>query len=267
MLAQHPDVYLPPCKDIYYFDRYYHRGAEWYEAHFDGARFQRAIGEVSHDYLQSETACFRIEADLPDVKLITVLRNPIERAYSEYLYIRKHRLVDDSTSVREAAVQFPTIINGGMYGHHLERYLHKFHRNRLFIGDYTDVALRPVDILAELCAFLEIDPSFPFKSTGRVVLPASSARNAWIARSTKMFAVKLRDCGFEELIGVLKQSRLLQKALYKKYLPSEKPTIAVADREWLQNVYAEDVKRLERLLQRSFGKWLDPRSTSGSGGK
>ena len=51
VLLKHPDVYLTPAKDLYFFDRYYDRGSSWYAAQFRDARQEKIVGEVCQDYL------------------------------------------------------------------------------------------------------------------------------------------------------------------------------------------------------------------------
>jgi len=88
VLRQHAQCFVPPVKDIYFFDRYYERGLDWYFRFFEAAPpGTLAAGELSHDYLFSSAAAERIAQDLPGVKLITSLRDPAERTFSHYLYM------------------------------------------------------------------------------------------------------------------------------------------------------------------------------------
>ena len=50
ILREHPDVFVPLAKDIYFFDKHYDRGLQWYRSFFASAGGRRAIGELSHDY-------------------------------------------------------------------------------------------------------------------------------------------------------------------------------------------------------------------------
>ena len=71
ILRQHPECYVPPIKDIYYFDKHYERGLNWYLSFFKHAELtHKAIGELSHDYLFSKTATDRIANDFPNIKMI-----------------------------------------------------------------------------------------------------------------------------------------------------------------------------------------------------
>lgn len=83
-IANHPDVYLAPGKEMHYFDRSYHEGPASYERHFAGADGFAAVGEATPDYMYIEEARMRMASDLPGVRLIAILRDPVARAYSAY---------------------------------------------------------------------------------------------------------------------------------------------------------------------------------------
>lgn len=256
MLGQHPEIYLARCKDIYYFDRYYSRGMKWYESHFRGAERYGAVGEFSHDYLKSREACMRIKADLPDIRLVTILRDPVDRAFSEFLFLRKQGMVSEKTTFREAVNVFPSIIEGGMYGKFLGIYIAEFGKDHLFVGDYADIVNQPGDLLQSLCIFLGVNPRFRFENFQQVVLPSGGARVGSIAKFVKYVAVKCRDAGLENLVAAVKQSKVVHAVLYKKYNSDDKPVLSSVDRDWLRTIYSRDIGELEQLLSRPFGTWL-----------
>jgi len=256
MLAQHPQVFVSPAKDIYFFDRYYGRGLAWYRRHFAQAGQARAVGEFSHDYIFSQDACTRIARDLPSVRLISFLRNPVDRAFSEYLFIRKHGLLSAQQDLRAASAAFPSILEGGRYGQHLGMYVRQFGREALFLRDFEDIANAPADLLRDLCAFLDVDPGFAFQNMTERVLPASQARFGAVAKLAKLAAMGLRDAGFDHLVGRIKRLPVVHRALYRRYEAQDKPRLSDADRQWLREIYRDDVAELEQLLGRSFQHWL-----------
>jgi hypothetical protein len=86
-LAQHPDVLPPLGKEIHYFDLHYARGLRWYRGRFPFSHRLRAPAmtvDASPYYLPHPLAPERAAQLLPDVKLVAVLRNPVERAFSHY---------------------------------------------------------------------------------------------------------------------------------------------------------------------------------------
>lgn len=106
-LAQHP--FVQPCttndphfantKEVHYFDYGYHRGADWYRTHFplerERTEFERVhgrpfiTGEATGSYISHPWAPERVRRLLPDVKLIAILRNPVDRAYSQFQMSRR----------------------------------------------------------------------------------------------------------------------------------------------------------------------------------
>jgi hypothetical protein len=86
-LAWHPEVRKAVLhKGVHYFDLAYHRGPRWYRAHFPLARNGIHTFESSPYYLYHPLAAARIAADLPGVKLIALIRDPVERAYSHHAH-------------------------------------------------------------------------------------------------------------------------------------------------------------------------------------
>jgi len=258
VLREHPDVFLPIAKDLYFFDRYYERGLPWYERHFDGAQGKRAVGEMSHDYLFSEAACERIHATLPQVQLLTCLRDPVERAFSEYLFLRKHALLGEREGLREATLRYPSILEGGLYGRHLRHYFERFPRSQLLVQSFDDLRSDSRAFLRQLLAFLGVDANYnPAKLSTRT-LPAARARVPAIARAAKWSAVALRGLGGANLLGRLKRSALVNHLLYVPYSAAERPALSDEERGWLADYYAADLCSLEELVGRSFG-WREPK--------
>ena len=92
ILSQHPDICIPPIKETKYFlfDVDYARGKTFYNSYFSNYTGQKAIGEFDPDYLLFPFTAERIVATLGrDVKILVVLRNPADRAYSHFLMTKK----------------------------------------------------------------------------------------------------------------------------------------------------------------------------------
>ncbi len=108
-LAEHPNVYPPLRKEIKYFDSNYFLGAKWYQSHFPlrGRLEQKhaITGEASPGYMAHPTAMQRIALKFPKIKIIVLLRNPIERAFSHYHH--SLRAGEEQLSFEEAIEQEP----------------------------------------------------------------------------------------------------------------------------------------------------------------
>jgi len=107
-LARHPQVNPPFRKEIKFFDLHYGQGSNWYRAHFPlKAKMVKdsVTGEATPYYIFHPLAAKRISKDLPNVKLISILRNPVERAYSHYNHMirvgRENLSFDDALEKEE----------------------------------------------------------------------------------------------------------------------------------------------------------------------
>lgn len=214
-LIAHPLVTGPVFhKGINYFDVNYHRGPDWYRGHFPRAASVRRkarswLGsaepqamESSGYYLYHPLALPRIAADLPDVKLIVMLRNPVERAYSAYkhevargfepasferaLELEAQRLEGEEERLRTEpgyqshAHRHQAYLARGRYAEQLERVFEVFARDRVHVLDSEDFFEAPVTTYAAVLEFLGL-PDW---------MPASFDRHN--ARPGKALEAKLR---------------------------------------------------------------------------
>jgi hypothetical protein len=156
ILAEHPEVYVPTeRKEIHFFDWYFERGTDWYQGYFpapaEAARF-RAIGEVTPDYLIDPEAPARIQRMLPGARLVAILRNPVDRAYSWYQYARRSR--NEQRNFERFLEEDPMALEAGFYHRHLTRYLAHVPSAQLHLMIYEDLVREPARKLDALAAFL-----------------------------------------------------------------------------------------------------------------
>ena len=89
LLQQHPQVFLAHQKELHYFSLHQGQGLEWYANHFSKAKADQRCGEITPYYLFHPLAAERIHTAIPEVKLIVLLRDPVERALSQYFHSRR----------------------------------------------------------------------------------------------------------------------------------------------------------------------------------
>ncbi len=128
-----------------------------------------AIGEASPHYLWSETAPRVIAGRFPHAKIIVNLRNPVDRAYSDYLHMTAegaiHRSFREQIDVnlnctdRRIGLAWPFLEYGHYHGQ-LQRYFNEFPRSQIHISFYDDLERAPEKLLSDLFAFLGVDPDF-----------------------------------------------------------------------------------------------------------
>lgn len=259
ILRQHPECYVPNCKDIYFFDRYYKRGMSWYLSFFEKAPSHvKAVGELSHDYLFSADAARRIYEELPDVKIITCLRNPVDRTFSQYLYmIRSGRT---RTSFEGALRKFPELINNSLYHKHLSVYFKIFQRPRIKVLFYDNLKKEPQLFAREVFDFLHISFRDDIDFSKRV-RSASQPRSFTVAKIVKIGAVIARDLGMTNLVGTLKHSPIVN-ILYHPYKEDDKPVVSSSTASRLIKLFSEDINRLQDLLGIDLSFWFQSKNTS-----
>lgn len=139
-LKQHPEIYLPLTKECHFFnkynsnlkeiDRYKNMGWNWYKKFFDSKPDNAQAGEITPMYICDPQAPARIARDLPGIKLIYILRNPVTRAYSHYwMAFRKGHINKKFEEIVEE--KNPQIILRGKYASQLERYYDLFPKENI----------------------------------------------------------------------------------------------------------------------------------------
>ena len=173
LLERHPDVYVAkpvtPEPKFFLVDSLYERGLEFYSnTWFAPASSGAMAGEKSTNYLESASAAERIARDLPSVKLVFILRDPVERAWSNYLWSKMNGLEteDFETAIRLEAEREGTLpdrlrfarpfsyLSRGLYADLLRPYVERFPRHHLLVLRFEDIIDDPASLAATLHQFL-----------------------------------------------------------------------------------------------------------------
>ncbi len=215
LLRSHPKVFVPISKDIYFFDKFFEKGLDWYLKHFKNAKPDQLVGELSHDYFSSKIAIDRIsDVFNRKVKLICCLRDPFERALSSYRYFVRNGIA--SGGFAEEANKHPEIIIEGYYGEHLNYIFEKFPRKNILVLLYDDLCSDPKEFAKQIFDFLGIKPIEDSPLYSKKVNSAAAPRVRLIAKAAKSMAVLLRKAGYPNLVGALKRNELILRALFKE---------------------------------------------------
>jgi hypothetical protein len=255
VLIRHPQIFLTDAKDLYFFDRYYDRGLDWYLSHFkDAGPEHRLVGEICQEYLSSPEAARRIRDCLgPDVKLMVTVREPAARAFSGYLYMRKHGVFEGS--FREALETRPGMLNHSRYASLLSNYIAAFGRQAIYCGVFDDLQEDPQRFVKQLLSWLGVEPMALGESELAARLPASRARSVSLARVVKHGSNWARQHNASRLIGRVKRSPAVQRALYTP-LKSDKPRLTDEDAQWVRERLTSEIVELEAMFDLDLrGRW------------
>lgn len=211
-LRWHPAALGPSWKEVSFFDRHYRRGEAWYRGQFPNklrvelatrrSRTEALVGEASPSYLFHPLAPARIRALVPQVRLIAVLRDPVERAFSHYNHEvalgREPLSFEQALDAEESRMQGElarmladpayfshawwnyTYAARGRYAEQLERWLAVFPREQLLVLTTEELAAQPAETYRRTLEFLGLPPqtltSFPRLNTREYGEMSAAAR-------------------------------------------------------------------------------------------
>ncbi|MEM9938481.1 MAG: sulfotransferase domain-containing protein [Pseudomonadota bacterium] len=256
-MRQHPDVYFPENKELFFFDFNFDKGLSWYENWFADHQSQKAVGEATVWYMRWDEVPERMAQTLPDVKLIFLLRNPVDRAYSNWCHdMRDGRYPFDQSF--EAFLETSTrddrkILSSGYYDEHIERFLRYYSLNQMFICTTRELRTDASSVCRNLFAFLEIDPEQAVTSLEQDNVSWWFHRGA-LLRAANTFTAPVKYLGLKPPVRTLwSSSRHFRQLFWNK--TKRPPKISSKARDYLADHYAPHVTRLEALSKRSFPEW------------
>lgn len=176
LLEHHPQIYmaspLRPEPKFFLVDEEYRKGIDYYaDKWFSGVTSSQLAGEKSTNYLESQPAAERIHYHLPAVKLIFILREPVARAYSNYLWSQMNDLESEDF---ETALQLEeertrnlgedsrysrphAYYSRGLYADCLRRFFDRFPKEQICCLRYEDIIGQPQELASTVHAFLAVE--------------------------------------------------------------------------------------------------------------
>jgi Sulfotransferase domain. len=245
VLLRHPQIFLSPAKDLYFFDRYYDRGIAWYLRQFDDAGPEHlVVGEVCQDYLFHPEAPQRIADSLGSCRMMVTLRDPADRAFSSYLYMLRSGW--EPGTFLQALDRQPMLLEHGSYATALERFTERFGRHQIHVAVFDDLVADPQAFVDALTSWLDVRSITLSPALLQARLPAGRARSVLLSRLASGGAAIVRERDGANLVGRVKRSPLVQRALYRP-LTTDKPTMSGEERSAVQVALADEVAQLDRV--------------------
>lgn len=263
MLSRHPEVGMSTIKEPHYFGEYrppgtFYSKEEDYLALFSQCKGRLVVGEASTAYLYSPSAAGQIKRFNPNAKIVIVLRNPIDRAYSLYLnHVRdgaeylsfENALAAESDRIGRGWSYGFHMVQSGMYSEQVLRYLRVFGEQSVLILLYEDLRDCPNRVYGLCCEFLGINPSgYPhnihanksglprYPAVAKVIRSKNIAR--WVAST---------------LLPARLKRRVL--AMIRTWNVKPAPPMRPETRRSLYSVFKSDINALEGVIGRSLEAW------------
>jgi len=261
LLSQHPEIDTGVKKELHYFDRVENVSLKEYRSKFKGNSEYKL--DITPIYMFYPNCIEKIKKIIPskDLKIIIILRNPIERALSHY-YMSRRRGYETFTFSQafeqeinrmkqcDFAFREFSYFERGKYFKQVSKILKNFDRNNVKVLLFDDLIKDPQKTLDEVCEFIEIskiqaktihlNKSFDVKSTmiHRMLIEHSKA----VSKTLKAILP-------ENLYNSLK------KLYYKINAKEPKKEIEPEFYEELKEYYREDLMKLENLINKNLSKW------------
>ena len=255
LLASHPQVYVPTRrKEVRFFTDYYDRGLQWYERFFpsdEQAAKYRAIGEVTPDYLFCTDCPERIASIGSVDRLLLIVRNPVDRAFSHYGIEVRYR--GFRGSFEDFIAQVPSGIHEGFYGQAVKNYLRHFNRDQLLVLIF-ELATTDVSQTRETLAhFLGVaGDEFPRDAgTRKVHQTYVPTRARSIYDMSGAIARRLRDWDQDWVRRLARRLRV--RRLFGE--SASLPPMAEETRQYLIGLYADQIDEFESILQIDLEDW------------
>ncbi len=271
-LQQHPEIYMSSRKEPKFFlfegknlnpsDPIDHKAINQiddYLSLFQNVSSEKAIGEVSPAYITSPEAAKRIQFHIPNVKLVAILRDPSERAYSHFIHMIQ-KGIEPLSDFAKALHEDEHYIGGylrkrpyvrmGFYYAQLKPYFEIFDRNQIQVLLFDDLRINSTKLLKEIFGFLEVDTSFlpnnlfKYNASG---IPKNKTINYLVARSNPFRTIA------KSFLPRQVRQYMLSKVQNQNYIKSQLPQEI---RQYLIQIYRQDILQLQDLINRDLSHWL-----------
>ncbi|GGA48443.1 sulfotransferase [Okeania sp. KiyG1] len=276
-LNEHPQVYMSPIKETNFFATDWENKTEkapdtgtrkrinsWerYCELFMDVKDEIAIGEASPNYLVSyKTSSEMIQRYVPDVKMIAILRNPVERAYSDYLmHLRDGINVGKVRSLSEQ-VKFradsSSTIKKGLYYSPIKHYFETFNLEQLKVILYDDLTKDSLKVMQEIYGFIGVDDTFnpdTSKRSQSAAIPKNQALNNLL--QTKNPVRTAISSTLKVLMPLEMRQKLRSSIIELNSAGKELKPLSSEERQVLTEFYREDILKLQDLIDRDLSSWL-----------
>ena len=274
-IKQHPHIFMTKVKEPMFFNNFQQENnynilgskskksttLEEYLAMFKDAKNEKAIGEASPAYIYNENAPYLIKEHLPDVKIIAILRQPTDRAYSNFLHTKRADRENVNSFEQAIKIEKERIsdnwsplyhyIQKGFYSVQLKRYYNLFPKENIKVYLFEDLVKNPKVTLKDIFKFLNVDENIEIDSSKKSnVSGTPNGILGFILKKMRYYNLMPKFVISDYLPTFI--INLLFKSVYKD---TEKLD-SVLRKELTDKYYREEILKLEKLIDRDLSNWL-----------
>ena len=284
-LNQHPNIYMTTIKEPHFFshnEKYYNK-KDWYYSLFKGKSCYKIRGESSTGYMVFPNVIKRIKKDIKDPKFIFILRNPIDRIYSHYYWLKgfgyenlnfREAFLNDNdiepNFKKDNPMGYKYYYQWGLYGKWINRFYDNFNSKNIFIITNEEFKNNFLNTLNRCFNFLEVknlDKAECIISNKTLLLKNPNIYNFFKKILPSM--LKIEQClGLKninsKIIGDKRRKKisffinnLINKFVNINAKKGVYPPLKEQDRKYIAEFYLKDVDLLKKITKKHFNEWKD----------
>ena len=266
-LSEHPQVEMSSQKEPDYFsDKAIHEQGMYYAKNrvdtldkYESLFVQKesvVYGEASVSYLFYENVAEDIKKYNPNAKIIIMLRDPIERAFSHYLMDYRLGLISDSfenvlakiSKHKNAHLFYQQYIEVSKYSRQIQRYLDFFKKENILFIDYEDFKKNVSKTVDQVYNFLNISTEF--------VADINTKHNTFIMPKNKIIRLIYSFVFLRKILTFLFPVYLVKNIRVLLFKSDKKPELLKETRSLLSIIFNDDIKKMEEVLAKNYSKWI-----------
>ncbi len=248
-MTKHPQVYPSKIKDLFFFNRNYDKGLDWYADFFVNTDNYLHIGDFSMEYYMHPECAPRIKKHIKDAKIICSIREPVERVFGNYYWEQltynnvSRKAYNKMTFVEYA--QVPKVFLFGDYYNTLKPYYEHFPRENILVLFYAELKQSPQKYIGKICDFLGLDkeklPKLSSDKINRLRVP----RIPFIATGYKL-CERLKSTNSVGVVSGLRDNKIFNLIMFKNIEKDEKLFRESLPELW--PLYHKNDGKLEEML-------------------
>ena len=245
-------------KETRFFTTFYDNGIDWYAHHFRYATGDRKIAEICPYFVKPE-ARDRIKIHIPDCRIITTMRDPVDRLYSTYKLFR-HMGTARRGTFEEILDAWPSMVAGNHYAVHLKGWFETFGLENVLVTIYDELQADPQIHLNRVTDFMDVERialSDRPKIGDDVYAFRRAPRNGKLAHRAWKVRHWLKGRQLYGMVNLLERSRVWEYCTGRGELF---PRLTPEQDARLRERFMPDVEALEELLSKDLSAWKKPRA-------
>tara|TARA_B100000401_G_scaffold438439_1_gene387114 strand:- start:99 stop:959 length:861 start_codon:yes stop_codon:yes gene_type:complete len=264
-LSEHPETDMSILKEPNYFSEKSIKDNDLYYKSYSIKKLSRyhslfknnnlIKGEASVSYLYYKDVAKSIKAYNSSARIIIMLRDPIERAFSHYLMDFRLGLINDTfeniilqkSNLSNSKTYFQQYVKLGEYTNQIKRYFNEFPSEQILVVDYDDFKNKTSDVVKKVYKFLKIDINFSPELNNK--------HNARFIVNNRLLKFLFSKIIIRKAMNLI-FPKFIKSFIKNQFFNNKPPILLSSSRLYLQQYFKKDVENLSNFLQKDYSKWI-----------